>query len=82
MFYIKTNIFPDGDAMHCTLIQGKAMHDAFRVLAPAFTILDPDNLNSLSDAIKMPAPVISTINNWFIDGDRKLAEYKAYAKTN
>lgn len=68
--------------MHVTLIQGKAMHDAFRVLAPAFTILDPDNLNSLSDAIKMPAPVISTINNWFIDGDRKLTEYKRYVKAN
>lgn len=67
--------------MHVTLIQGKAMHDAFKVLAPAFTILDPNSLNSLSDAIKMPAPIISTINNWFIEGDRKLAEYKAYVKT-
>lgn len=64
----------DGDCMHVTLIQGKSHHDAFKVLAPAFTILDPDKPKALSDAIKMPAPIISTINNWFLDTDIKLKE--------
>lgn len=71
----------DGDAMHITLILGKAHHDAFRVLAPAFTILDPDKPRTLSDAIKMPAPIISTINNWFLDGDIKLKEFMNNLKT-
>ena len=65
----------DGDAMHITLLLDGAMHDAFKVLAPMFTILDPDNPNSLSGAIKMPAPVIGTVNNWFLEGDLKLLEY-------
>lgn len=65
----------DGDMMHVTLLLDGAMHDAFKVLAPTFTILDPDNPNSLSGAIKMPAPVIGTVNNWFLEGDLKLMEY-------
>ena len=65
----------DGDAMHVTLLLDGAMHDAFKVLAPTFTILDPDNPNSLSGAIKMPAPVIGTVNNWFLEGDLKLMEH-------
>lgn len=60
--------------MHITLIQGREHHDLFRVLAPAFTILDPDKPRALSDAIKMPAPIVSTINNWFLDSDYKLKE--------
>lgn len=51
------------------------MHDAMKVLAPTFTILDPDNPDTLSGAIKMPAPVIGTVNNWFLEGDLKLMEY-------
>ena len=66
----------DGDMMHITLLLDGAMHDAFKVMAPAFTILDPDNPNSLSGAIKMPAPVIGTINNWFLESDKKLMEYR------
>ena len=66
----------DGDAMHVTLLLDGAMHDAFKVLAPTFTILDPDNPDSLSAAIKMPAPVIGTINNWFLESDLKLLEYQ------
>lgn len=65
----------DGDAMHVTLLLDGAMHDAFKVMAPCFTILDPDNPDTLSSAIKMPAPVIDTINNWFLDGDKLLMEY-------
>lgn len=65
----------DGDMMHITLLLDGAMHDAYKVMAPAFTILDPDNPNSLSGAIKMPAPAIGTFNNWFLEGDLKLMEY-------
>lgn len=65
----------DGDAMHVTLLLDRGMHDAFKVLAPAFTILDPDNPNALSAAIKMPSPVIATTNNWLLEGDIALAEY-------
>lgn len=65
----------DGDMMHVTLILDGAMHNVYKVMAPAFTILDPDNPNSLSGAIKMPAPVIGTVNNWFLEGDLKLMEY-------
>lgn len=61
--------------MHVTLLLDGAMHDAFKVLAPTFTILDADNPDTLSSAIKMPNPVIGTIANWFIDGDLKLTEY-------
>lgn len=66
----------DGDAMHVTLLLDVAMHDAFKVLAPTFTILDADNPDTLSAAIKMPAPVIGTISNWFLDSDLKLLEYQ------
>ena len=62
--------------MHVTLLLDVAMHDAFKVLAPTFTILDPDNPDTLSAAIKMPAPVIGTISNWFLDSDLKLLEYQ------
>ncbi len=62
--------------MHVTLLLDGAMHDAFKVLAPTFTMLDPDNPDSLSAAIKMPAPVIGTINNWFLESDLKLMEYQ------
>lgn len=65
----------DGDAMALTLLLDKKMHDYFKVMAPAFTILDPKKPNALSSAIKMPAPVVATINNWFTEGDMKLAEY-------
>lgn len=62
--------------MHVTLLLDVVMHDAFKVLAPTFTILDPDNPDTLSAAIKMPAPVIGTISNWFLDSDLKLLEYQ------
>lgn len=65
----------DGDAMHLTLILDKAMHDACKVLAPSYTILEPNIPDSLSNAIKMPAPVIGTVNNWFLEGDKELMEY-------
>ena len=61
--------------MHVTLLLDGRMHDAFKALAPTFTILDPNNPNSLSGAIKMPSPVIGTINNWFLEGDKLLMEY-------
>lgn len=66
----------DGDAMHVTLLPSGALHDAFKVLAPAFTILDPNTPNALSDAIKMPPPIVATINNWFLETDLKLQEYQ------
>lgn len=65
----------DGDCMHLTLIQGKEHHDVFKVLAPAFTILDPDVPRSLSGAIKMPAPIVTTVNNFFLESDIILREY-------
>lgn len=66
----------DGDQMQLTLLLDKRMHDGFLKLKPEFTILDKDEPNAISGILKMPAPVINTVNNWFSESDELLMQYE------
>ncbi len=61
----------DGDALSATRLLDKQQERDFAVFRPEYNLLDSNQVRKLSDCIKIPTPVISTLSN-YLDKDIKV----------
>ena len=54
----------DGDQMHFSLALDNKMADLWSPLAPHNNIFNIDQINKISDAVRIPKPVIINISKW------------------
>lgn len=64
----------DGDAMHLIPILDGYLGGLYNRLSPKRTMLDINNPHKLSNAIKMPIPIVSSVVNWMHDSDVALEQ--------
>lgn len=55
----------DGDQMNVTLLESNDLVERFKRLDPSYNVMSFNSPHELSSNLKMPAPVIATIANWF-----------------
>ena len=55
----------DGDQMNVTYLESNFLVESFKRLDPSYNVMSFNTPHELSGNLKMPAPVIATIANWF-----------------